>query len=284
MSVALTSFLVVTRAADAPASALGHEIAGWLAGRGARAELCEHDSGDLALRCDESRYDGFGAVVVLGGDGTFIGVARRSLGRGAVILGLNMGRVGFLAEPLEGWPQRLEALVAGNYRVSRRLCLEYELLRGEEVVQRGRAVNDLVVSRGDLARLIRLSVGRAEGGLAALRADGLIVSTPTGSTAYGFSAGGPLVHPEMDAFCLTPVCPFLNNFRPMVLPSSEPLRLRVDELRGEVRLSVDGQRCVVLAPGDEVLVRRAGHDLLVAETGAPDYLSKLAAKGFLTER
>lgn len=284
MSAALTTFLVVTRAADPSASSLGHELAAWLSGRGATAELCEHDSGDPSRRCDEARYDGNGAVLVLGGDGTFIGVARRTLGRGAVLLGLNLGRVGFLAEPLEGWQQRLEALVTGSYRVSRRLCLEYELLRQDEVVQRGRAVNDLVVSRGDLARLIRLSVGRAEGGLAALRADGLIVSTPTGSTAYGFSAGGPLVHPEMDAFCLTPVCPFLNNFRPMVLPSTEPLRLRVDETRGEVRLSVDGQRCVPLAPGDEVLVRRAGQDLLVAETGGPDYLAKLAAKGFLTER
>ncbi len=284
MPAALTSFLVVTRAADAQATALGGDIADWLAGRGARAELCEHDSGDPALRCDESRYDGFDAVLVLGGDGTFIGMARRTLGRGAVLLGLNLGRVGFLAEPLEGWAQRLEALLAGNYRVSRRLCLEYELLRQGEVVQRGRAVNDLVASRGDLARLIRLSVGLAGGGLASLRADGLIVSTPTGSTAYGFSAGGPLVHPEMDAICLTPVCPFLNNFRPMIFPSSEPLRLRVDEPRSEVRLSVDGQRCVALAQGDEVLVRRAGHDLLVAETGTQDYLAKLSAKGFLTER
>lgn len=284
MSAAITTFLVVTRAADAQATTLGREIASWLAAHGATAELCEHDSGDLALRCDGSRYEGFGAVLVLGGDGTFIGVARRSLGRGAVLLGLNLGRVGFLAEPLEGWPQRLSALLAGAYRVSRRLCLEYELLRQGAVVQQGRAVNDLVVSRGDLARLIRLSVGLDGGGLAGLRADGLIVSTPTGSTAYGFSAGGPLVHPEMEAVCLTPVCPFLNNFRPMVLPSTQPLRVRVDEGRSEVRLSVDGQRCVALFPGDELLVRRAERDLLVAETGGRDYLAKLSAKGFLTER
>ncbi len=284
MASPLHSFLILTRKGDAAAAELGRESAAWLTGRGARAEVCEHDSGGTPAQRRAEEQGGFDAVLVLGGDGTFIGVARRTLGLGVPILGLNLGRVGFLAEAVEGWRERLAALVDGAYTVSRRICLAYAVLRQGERILEGRAVNDLVVSRGDLARLIRLSVERGPERVGAMRADGLIVSTPTGSTAYGFSAGGPLVHPEMEAFCLTPVCPFLNNFRPLVLPAGEDIRVRVDEPRGEVRLSVDGQRCVPLAPGDLVVIRRADHDLLVAETEGPNYFAKLAAKGFLTER
>ncbi|MDO9632092.1 MAG: NAD(+)/NADH kinase, partial [Humidesulfovibrio sp.] len=118
----------------------------------------------------------------------------------------------------------------------------------------------------------------------AMRSDGLIISTPTGSTAYGFSAGGPLVHPEMEALCLTPVCPFLNNFRPVVLPASGEISVVVEDQAGEVRLSVDGQRSFALEPGDVVRVRRAPDDLLLAETDKISYFAKLASKGFFTER
>ena len=284
MNRQLRSFLVMTRTGDAAASDLGHTVVAWLEARGATARLQEHRSGQGAAACQLPTGGNHDAGLILGGDGTFIGVARATLGLGMTLLGLNLGRVGFLAESADDWPHRLEALLAGTYGLSRRICLAYEVERGGLVVCSGRAINDLVVSRGELARLIRLLVLRNGERVGAMRSDGLIVSTPTGSSAYGFSAGGPLVHPEMEALCLTPVCPFLNNFRPVVLPSTGEVGVVVEEQGGEVRLSVDGQRSFALEPGDVVRVSRAPDDLVLAETNGTSYFAKLACKGFFTER
>jgi NAD+ kinase len=284
MNRQLKSFLVMTRTEDAAALALGQEVTAWLQTHGAAATLCEHRSGRGSAACRLPEGGGWDAVLVLGGDGTFIGVARASLGQSIPLLGLNLGRVGFLAEPAGDWQRSVQALLDGSYSLSRRICLAYAVERRGESVCSGLAINDLVVSRGELARLIRLLVLRDGERVGAMRSDGLIISTPTGSTAYGFSAGGPLVHPEMEAFCLTPVCPFLNNFRPVVLPATGEIRVVVEEQGGEVRLSVDGQRSFALEPGDVVRVRRSPDDLLLAETDRTSYFAKLASKGFFTER
>lgn len=289
MSDEKRSFLVMLRTGDTQARSLGQDISGWLAGRDVRATLCEHRVGGGLESCPPPADRPWDMVLVLGGDGTFIGVARVCLRLGIPVMGLNLGRVGFLAEGANNWQARLEALLTGNYTLSRRVCLSYEVLRAGSNVHSGVAVNDVVVSRGDMARLIRLSVTRglesAQERVGAMRADGLIVSTPTGSTAYGYSAGGPLVHPEMLAFCLTPVCPFLNTFGPMVLPADAPLSVHVEEHRGEVRMTVDGQRAFGLEPGDEVRLSRSPDDLLMAQTACcSSYFAKLANKGFFTQR
>lgn len=289
MSEAKRSFLLMLRTGDEHARALGQEIAAWLSARGAGATVCEHRVGDGLSSCLPPNGQGWDMVLVLGGDGTFIGVARVCLSLGAPVLGLNLGRVGFLAEGAADWQKRVQALLDGNYSLSRRVCLEYRVLRRGERVASGLAVNDVVVSRGDMARLIRLSVCRGGEGareqVGAMRADGLIVSTPTGSTAYCYSAGGPLVHPEILAFCLTPVCPFLNTFGPMVLPADAPLAILVEERRGEVRMTVDGQRTFGLECGDEVVLSRSPDDLVMAHTaGCSSYFAKLANKGFFTQR
>jgi len=272
------------RTGDESALRLGEEIAAWLAGRGASAVLCEHSVCGGLDTCPPPLTRPWDVVLVLGGDGTFIGVARACLRLNVPLLGLNLGRVGFLAEAAAEWRTRVEALFTGGYSLSRRICLSYEVLRGEGCACSGVAVNDVVVSRGDMARLIRLAVAQAGERVGTMRADGLIISTPTGSTAYGNSAGGPLVHPDMQAFCLTPVCPFLNTFRPMVLPCDEELAIEVEERRAEVRLTIDGQRSFKLAMGDVVRVRRSPEDLLVAHTGKDSYFAKLASKGFFTQR
>lgn len=289
MSDEKRSFLVMLRTGDAQARSLGQEISDWLAGRNVLTTLCEHRVGGGLDSCAPPLDRPWDMVLVLGGDGTFIGVARVCLRLGIPVLGLNLGRVGFLAEGASNWQKRLEALLAGQYTLSRRVCLAYEVLRAGRSVYTGVAVNDVVVSRGDMARLIRLLVLRgpenAQERVGAMRADGLIVSTPTGSTAYGYSAGGPLVHPEMQAFCLTPVCPFLNTFGPMVLPADAPLSIQVEEHRGEVRMTVDGQRAFGLEPGDEVWISRSPHDLVMAQTACcSSYFAKLANKGFFTQR
>lgn len=289
MSDTLRSMLLMLRTGDGQAKALGREIAAWLEDRGLRATLCEHRVGGGLDACAPPPDAPWDLVLVLGGDGTFIGVARICLPLGIPLLGLNLGRVGFLAEGAEKWPKRLEALLAGRYALSRRVCLDYRVLRRGAEVMAGVAVNDVVISRGDMARLIRLKVERGPAGggevVGEMRADGIIVSTPTGSTAYGYSAGGPLVYPELAAFCLTPVCPFLNTFGPMVLPADVPLTIGVEEPRGEVRMTVDGQLAFGLERGDAVRIGRSPRDLVMAQTAeCGSYFSKLAKKGFFTQR
>lgn len=282
MAQPLRSFLILTRSGDAQAFAMGQEVASWLQARQASVQVREHNAENC--RSAEPGSCQHDAIVVLGGDGTFIGAARKALCLGIPVLGLNLGRVGFLAEGAEDWQKRLEVLLAGTYSLSSRLCLAYDLIRQGSVERSGVAVNDLVVSRGDLARLIRLSVSRGGEPVGSMRSDGLIISTPTGSTAYGFSAGGPLVHPEMEAFCITPVCPFLNNFRPMVVPTNKEIGVGIEEVRGDVRLTEDGQRCFPLAAGDQLIIRRNPAVLLMLVTDGASYFSKLSAKGFFTER
>lgn len=284
MSEEKRSFLLMLRTGDSLARSLGQDIVLWLAERNILATLCEHRVDGGLDSCPPPVGQPWDMVLVLGGDGTFIGVARVCLRLGIPLLGLNLGNVGFLAEGAADWQQRIQALLSGDYGLSRRICLSYEVLRKTAAVCAGVAVNDVVVSRGDMARLIRLSVLRGQERVGSMRADGLIISTPTGSTAYGYSAGGPLVHPEMQAFCLTPVCPFLNTFSSVVLPAEEALAVVVDERRGEVRMTVDGQRAFALESGDVVHVRRSAQDLVMAQTGNGSYFAKLASKGFFTQR
>lgn len=284
MSEEKRSFLLMLRTGDAQAKALGQEISAWLAERGAQATLCEHNVCGGPDACQQPDGRPWDMVLVLGGDGTFIGVARACLHLGLPLLGLNLGRVGFLAEGATDWPKRVQALLEGDYRMTRRLCLSYEVRRATGTTCAGVAVNDVVISRGDMARLIRLGVSRAGEHVCSLRADGLIISTPTGSTAYGNSAGGPLVHPDLQAICLTPVCPFLNTFSPMVLPPEKDIVVTVEDRRGEVRLTLDGQRAYALSEGDVVRVVRSADDLVMAHTGGDSYFAKLASKGFFTQR
>ena len=284
MSDRIKSILIVTKADNAEAIKIGNDLSSFLGDCGCAAEVCEHHAG---IGEGEDAFTGrdVDMIFVLGGDGTFISVARKLRALGAPLLGFNMGRVGFLADmPPRGWEERLRPLLEGDYTVSRRMALSFTVERSGQALHRGQAVNDLVVSRGMLARLVTLDLRYGERFISSVRADGLIVSTPTGSTAYGVSAGGPLVHPDLSVFTVSPICAFLNNFKPMVLPGQERLEVRVMEARGDVNLTEDGQIAYCLRTGDTVVIRRAERDLLIVDTGGADYFDKLKAKGFLTER
>jgi NAD+ kinase len=200
-------------------------------------------------------------VVVLGGDGTLLAVAR-AIGESAVpILGVNLGTMGFLAETArEDLFPALEELIAGRFRTESRMRLEVVVDRAGVEMGRYLALNDAVIANTSLARIVDLAV-RADGvEVTTYHADGLIVATPTGSTAYSLSAGGPLVLPSLEAILLTPICPHTLSQRPLVLP--ETCELAVD-IRGrhpsDVKLTVDGQVGCPLDEGDRVTVRRAAH-------------------------
>jgi NAD+ kinase len=195
--------------------------------------------------------------------------------------------VGFLTETTpQHWQQTLEDLFAGRLSVSSRAALEYRVFRRDDdgFVCSGKAFNDLVVNRGALARLINLKVAYGEQCLGTVRSDGLIVSTPTGSTGYCVSAGGPLVYPDLDVFILTPICPFLDTFAPLVLPFNEPLSITVEPNNGDVYLTLDGQKGFGLATGDRVEITRAKTRIKLIHSSRSSYMDKLTTKGFIREQ
>jgi NAD+ kinase len=207
--------------------------------------------GELAGRVD--------LVVVLGGDGTLLAVARAIGDRDVPILGVNLGTLGFLAEIArdELFPT-LEAVLAGRFRIEERMRLDVSVERDASSLGRYLALNDAVISNTALSRLVHLET-RADGAeLTTYHADGLIVATPTGSTAYSLSAGGPLLHPTMEALVLTPISAHTLTQRPLVLPETCEVQVRVADARGgHVHLTVDGQVGRQLSEGDRVTVRRA---------------------------
>jgi len=193
-------------------------------------------------------------LIAFGGDGTIVRTARLTAGHNLPILGVNFGRVGFLAE-LQPWevPSHLEALVDGRYWLEERMMLHADLERDEHLVQSFEALNDVVVSRGRIARVVRLDAHINGQYLTTYVADGIIISTPTGSTAYSLAAGGPIMDPQLFNMLLTPIAPHLAVARALVLPATASVRLKVST-EYEAMLTIDGQIAVPLRNGDAVTV------------------------------
>jgi NAD+ kinase len=201
-------------------------------------------------------------LVVLGGDGTLLSVAREVGGRPVPILGVNLGTLGFLAEvSVDEVAAALAEILDHGMRVEERMRLDVRLERSRGLPKAYLALNDAVITKGALARIIDLET-RADGQPVTIyHADGLIVSTPTGSTAYSLSAGGPILLPGVEALVLTPICPHTLSQRPIVLPDAVEVEITVHPRGGEVQLTVDGQEGAPLGEGDRVRVRRSEHPI-----------------------
>jgi NAD+ kinase len=239
------------------------ELEDWLRDRGIRAELdpqAARGKGGSAAPFEETagKVD---LVVVLGGDGTLLAAARAVGPRSVPILGVNLGGLGFLTETASGELYRaLEDVLAGRYRVESRMRLEVAAERGGRTLGRFLALNDAVIGKSALSRMIELETLADGAPVTTYHADGLIAATPTGSSAYSLSAGGPLLLPEFEAIVLTPICPHTLTQRPLVLPETSRVEIRVHLQRGgDVHLTVDGQVGEALAEGDVVHVRRSEH-------------------------
>jgi NAD+ kinase len=193
-------------------------------------------------------------VITFGGDGTIVHTARVTAGLKVPILGVNFGRLGFLAalQPSEV-TDNLEALVNGRYRLQERMMLHAELMRGQQVVRSFEALNDVVVGRGRIARLVRIDVSIDGEYVANYVADGVIVSTPTGSTAYSLAAGGPVVDPRLQDLLITPIAPHLCVDRALVLPGTAKVHLAVSP-GYEATCTVDGQTVEVIGDSDAIVV------------------------------
>jgi NAD+ kinase len=199
-------------------------------------------------------------IIVIGGDGTLLAVARSAGTRRVPILGINLGSLGFLTEiNRDEMEACLERVVQGDLVIEPRMRLEVQVMRDGREVGRSQALNDAVVARsGALSRMVDL-VAYADGvKVTTYTADGLIISTPTGSTAYSLSAGGPLLMPGLEAFVLTPICPHSLTQRPIVLPQQTEIAVDVQLVRGgQITLTVDGQEEFELCHGDRVVTRRS---------------------------
>ena len=223
-----------------------------------------------------------GLVLVLGGDGTLLSMAD-CIGRAGVnvpILGVNFGSLGFLTEVTlpELYPA-LEAALAGNAPIEERLMLRATITRSASPSTTEIAVNDVVINKGPRSRLIDLEISIGDGLVTRVRADGLIIATPTGSTAYNLAAGGPIVQPSVDALVLTPIAPHTLTNRPIVIPSSSAVRVKpmMDE-RDEVFVTFDGQAGCELHAGDEINVCRANGPMRLVRSATRSYFEVLREK------
>jgi NAD+ kinase len=197
-------------------------------------------------------------ILVLGGDGTMIATARL-MGQAEVpVLGINYGGLGYLAEfRIQELYGALESILAGNYRLDSRVMLAVDLLRGDETITTNRVLNDVVINKSALARIIEIEAYLNDQFVNSFRADGLIVSTPTGSTAYNLSAGGPVIFPSMNAVVITPICPFTLSNRPIVVPDDAAVELRLKTNQEEVALTLDGQVGFALQVEDRVMIHKS---------------------------
>ncbi len=197
-------------------------------------------------------------ILVLGGDGTMIATARMIGDAEVPVIGVNYGGLGYLAEfPIEELFAALDSILSGQYKVQKRVMLAIELWRGEELITRNRVLNDVVVNKSALARIIEIEAYLDSQFVNLFRADGLIVATPTGSTAYNLSAGGPVLYPSMNAVVITPICPFTLSNRPIVVPDESVIEVRLITDNEEVALTLDGQVGFPLKARDRIVIRKS---------------------------
>ncbi len=220
-------------------------------------------------------------VIVVAGDGTFLSAARSLVDLDVPLLGVNLGRLGFLADVMPGeMIDRLKEVFAGDYDEERRFLLDTRVVRDGQDVFRGVALNEVVAHKWHIARLIQFETYIDDRLVNTQRSDGLIVATPTGSTAYALSGGGPILHPGLDAVVLVPICPHTLSSRPLVVSAGSEFEIRMDHSgeQPEAQLTCDGQTTLELAPADRIIIRRKQRRLRLVHPRGHDYFATLRAK------
>ena len=215
----------------------------------------------------------------LGGDGTLLGVCHR-YGRNEVpVCGVNIGTLGFMADiELDELEDRLEKILVGGYYIEQRLLLAGFVKSNGRELFLGNAINDVVVTKGGMARMLRLGLSINETHLMDYKADGIIVASPTGSTAYSLSAGGPIMHPTIQALLVTPICAHTFNMRPLVVNEHDVIHIHIAAVHQDILVTFDGQESFHLLPGDEVVVRKARQSARIVKFEDQDYYQILRTK------
>src|SRR5215510_2351283 len=273
---------IITKPGEPRAAELAARIAEWAANheinlfvndrvRDLPAGKFSASAREIADNCD--------LLIALGGDGTMISTARLVSGKGTPVLGINLGTLGYLTEfAIDDAMTALETVIRGEYELDRRMMLDWRVLRDGDQVGAGTALNDVVVNKSALARIIDIDCWVGSDYVTGYRADGLIVATPTGSTAYNLAAGGPIIAPGAEAIAICPICPHTLTNRPLVLPFDVEIRLQMNTREQEVMLTADGQIGLPLMAGDRVEIRKSAKTFNTVSARGRDYFEILRSK------
>ena len=282
MTLSIKKIGIIAKLNDEAAAAVLKDLCAWLTGQGLDfcmdnmtakliGEKSSHRKSDIPEMAD--------LIVVLGGDGTLLSVARLLVDFEKPLLGVNLGSLGFLTEvPSDEMIETLKRVFKGDVRFEKRLLLKVRVLRQGELVASSYCLNDVVVSKGTLARMIRLHIMVDGQFMTGLRADGLIVATPTGSTAYCLSAGGPIVHPENDVITLAPISPHVLTHRPVVLSGKSRIEIRLVSEEEASMVTFDGQVGFSLRADDVIEVTAAEKPLNLIVSPERNYYEVLRTK------
>ena len=279
----MTEIGIITKTTSPHADEVMGKLVPWLTGRGVKVRMQEDyrglADGDSIAVPREHVPDGVDMVLVLGGDGTLLSAARLLEGTNQPILGINLGSLGFLTElGLEEIFGSLERVLEGEYTIESRVRLEASLHRAGEQIGHYQVLNDVVINKGALARIIDLETFVDGQKVTNYQADGLIISTPTGSTAYSLAAGGPIIEPTLDVFVISPICPHTLTNRPLVIPGGSRVELCLLSDSGAVFLTLDGQEGTRLKQGDCVRVHASDKKVNLIRTGVRNFYEVLSAK------
>lgn len=264
---------------DTEAHKMADRFESWLKAREVRVlrqeslppgrKYCRKDTAPSNLLC----------LFVLGGDGTFLSAVRWIGAQEIPVLGVKFGEVGFLAETTaEQLFSAAEAVLDHDFETCERMRLQVEVIRNGQTAIKETVLNDVVLNKGALARLAAISTFVDERYLTTYKADGLIVATPTGSTAYSLAAGGPVIHPSVPGIILTPICPFTLTNRPLIIPDGSAIRLRLAERSTDIMLTFDGQVGFEINEQDTIAIRKSAHPVRLITMPGRQYYDVLKAK------
>ncbi len=218
-------------------------------------------------------------LIVIGGDGTFLRGSRQIFGYDIPILGVNMGKLGFLTEvEKDNVFEALNEVIKGNYFIENRMLLAADVIRKNDVIASFTALNDFVINKGAFSRLIGISMNIGGEYFREYSSDGVIVATPTGSTAYSLSAGGPIVYPGLDVSIITPICPHSLSARPMVIPPDKDVKITLCSSRMEAMLTIDGQNAFELENGDKIIIKKSKSNLNFVKFSKEGFFGRIRDK------
>ena len=242
------------------------------------AQVAENSTAEVVPDADVAH--GRDLVIAIGGDGTLLRAAKLAFPGEASVLGVNLGRLGFLTDlNPEQVPDSLDGVLDGHYTIEERCVLRAEIVRDGEIMHSSDGLNDIVIQKWNTARLIAFDTYVDGRFVLSQRSDGMIISTPTGSTAYSLSGGGPIMHPQLRAVVLVPICPHALSNRPIVLEDTARIEIEIgDEYATEVRVTCDGEPMPVLEPGDRIRVSRHDETVHLIHPADHDHFANLRAK------
>ncbi|WP_300457283.1 NAD(+)/NADH kinase [Desulfobacula sp.] len=239
---------------DEPAEKKARELEKWLGNQCIVIDIQRSDLSDIP--------DDLLCLVILGGDGTFLSVARFIEDRNIPLMGVKFGEVGFLAETTEdNLYQAVTSVMEGKHFIENRTRLDVKVMRDNEQIVDVDVLNDAVINKSALSRLASCAVYLDSTYLTTYRGDGLIIGTPTGSTAYSLAAGGPVVHPSVPSIILTPICPFTLTNRPLLIPDTTKIEIRLEGSPEDMILTLDGQEGFEMDPGDKIYIKKSRNDI-----------------------